>query len=108
MSAKETKRASGIADACHAALLKVVRRTLQQGRVEVDTERCKGCELCAYECPAHTLRLSAEVNRRGYRHSEQFRPEACIGCAACALVCPDGCITVWRKSIVPHAPLQEE
>ena len=83
----------------HQLLLEAVRRTLKRGVVEIDAERCKGCELCAYECPARTLRLSATVNRRGYRHTEQVNPERCIGCASCAKVCPDGCITVYGEGI---------
>lgn len=108
MSVERKGIVSAVAEVCHQAVLGVVRRTVQQGRIEIDSERCKGCELCVYECPAHTLSLSAEVNRRGYRHSEQVRPGDCIGCASCALVCPDGCIEVWRRSLVPHSPLQED
>lgn len=96
-----------IADRAHQVVLDAVHATLQQGVVDIDAERCKGCELCVYECPAHTLRLSAGVNLRGFRHSEQVEPDRCIGCASCALICPDGCITVYRHSRVPQS-LQEE
>lgn len=98
---------NSIADAAHQVVLRAVHATLQQGVVDIDTERCKGCELCVYECPAHTLRLSEGVNLRGFRHSEQIAPDRCIGCASCALICPDGCITVYRRSQVPQV-LQEE
>lgn len=106
MSAKK-KESGGIVDGAHQVVLRAVHATLQQGVIEIDAERCKGCELCVYECPAHTLRLSEGVNLRGYRHSEQIRPDHCIGCASCALICPDGCITVYRHTLIPQS-LQEE
>lgn len=96
-----------IADGAHQVVLRAVHATLQQGVTSIDAELCKGCELCVYECPAHTLRLSDGVNLRGFRHSEQVAPEHCIGCASCALICPDGCITVFRHTLVPKM-LQEE
>lgn len=105
--ADKRKGGASLPDGIHQAVLRVVHATVQQGVVEIDAERCKGCELCVYECPAHTLRLSDGVNLRGFRHSEQARPDRCIGCASCALICPDGCITVYRHSTIPNS-LREE
>lgn len=96
---KKESRLKRIRHGCHALVLRAVRMGIQRGCVEIDAERCKGCELCINECPARTLELSKRVNMRGYRHSEQVREKDCIGCASCALVCPDGCITVYRKSL---------
>lgn len=71
-----------------------------QGAVTIDEERCKGCDLCVYACPADVLALkSKEVNDRGYHYAYMSNPEACIGCAACATVCPDACIEVYRVVI---------
>ena len=67
------------------------------GAVEIDRERCKGCDLCVVACPCGVLALQTrEVNDRGYNFAYDNDPEKCIGCAACAEVCPDGCITVYR------------
>ncbi len=67
------------------------------GAVEINRERCKGCDLCVVACPCDVLRLQPkEVNDRGYHFATDVNPEKCIGCAACATVCPDGCITVYR------------
>lgn len=69
-----------------------------KGAVVIDTERCKGCNLCVVACPAKVLTLSTnEVNHKGYAFCRDIHPDACVGCASCAIVCPDACITVYRK-----------
>jgi 2-oxoglutarate ferredoxin oxidoreductase subunit delta len=70
-----------------------------KGTVVVDTERCKGCELCLVACPTNVLGLKNEVNKRGYHYACMIDEDACIGCASCGLVCPDGCITVYKVKI---------
>lgn len=68
-----------------------------KGATVVDTERCKGCNLCVVACPLNVLELTKkEVNIKGYNFSQEILKDTCIGCAACALVCPDGCITVYK------------
>lgn len=70
-----------------------------KGAVVVDTELCKGCELCAEACPEDVLGMHRQVNSRGYHYSYMENPEACIGCANCGVVCPDTCITVYRVRV---------
>jgi 2-oxoglutarate ferredoxin oxidoreductase subunit delta len=68
-----------------------------KGAVVVDTERCKGCNLCVVACPFDLLALTdKEVNMKGYHYAQQINVEKCTGCTACAMVCPDGCISVYR------------
>lgn len=67
-----------------------------RGAVIVDTERCKGCDLCVVACPTDVLALSIEANGKGYNFSHMLNVEACTGCASCANVCPDACIAVYR------------
>lgn len=67
------------------------------GVVDIDTKRCKGCDLCVVSCPTSVLQLmQKEVNDRGYHYAYAANPDACIGCGSCALVCPDACIEVYR------------
>lgn len=71
------------------------------GRVVIDVERCKGCELCRETCPKDVLALAEELNNKGYRPVVLIDPaHDCTGCALCATVCPDGCITVYRDIVV--------
>ena len=68
-----------------------------KGFIEVDIERCKGCELCISACPPKIkcLKMSDVTNAKGYFYSVQFE-ETCIACNGCAIVCPDSCITVYK------------
>ncbi len=71
-----------------------------RGAVTVNTDRCKGCNLCVVACPTKVLLLQPkEVNNRGYHFAYMAEPEKCIGCASCALVCPDACIEVYKVKI---------
>ena len=67
-----------------------------QGAIVVDTERCKGCEVCIGACPTNVIELAQDVNGKGYDFAYMAQPEACTGCSNCAVVCPDGVITVYR------------
>lgn len=68
-----------------------------KGTVVVDTERCKGCNLCAVACPLDVLDMQKrEVNNKGYHYAYIKNEDKCIGCQSCALVCPDACITVYK------------
>lgn len=68
-----------------------------RGAVTVNTERCKGCNLCVVACPSQVLDLQKmEVNNRGYHYAYMAQPDKCIGCQSCSLVCPDACIEVYR------------
>lgn len=67
------------------------------GRIVIDAERCKGCELCIPTCPPSVIQLAEGLNTKGYHPALYADPmHLCTGCALCAVVCPDGCITVFR------------
>lgn len=70
-----------------------------KGVVVVDTERCKGCNLCVVACPLKVLALAKEVNLKGYNYAQQVLEDTCTGCTLCAVVCPDGCLAVYRTKV---------
>ena len=67
-----------------------------KGSIIVDTERCKGCEICVNACPTNVLAMTKEVNKKGYHYACMLNEDDCTGCASCGLVCPDSCITVYK------------
>jgi 2-oxoglutarate ferredoxin oxidoreductase subunit delta len=66
------------------------------GAIVVDTNRCKGCNLCVVACPLKAVSLAKEVNIKGYNYAYQTPEQTCNGCASCAIVCPDACISVYK------------
>ena len=71
-----------------------------KGAIVVNTDRCKGCQLCVVASPKNVISLAQKnVNAHGYPYVEPSNAELCIGCVSCAIVCPDGCITVYRKKV---------
>jgi 2-oxoglutarate ferredoxin oxidoreductase subunit delta len=69
-----------------------------KGKIVVDVERCKGCEVCIPVCPTDVIEMVDQVNGKGYNYMQQVR-EDCIGCNNCAMVCPDGVISVYKVKL---------
>lgn len=70
------------------------------GKVEIDAERCKGCELCLAVCPRGCLTISKRPNKTGHFPVE-FHGDGCTGCTQCAIICPDAAIKVYREKSDP-------
>ncbi|MFI5188079.1 MAG: ferredoxin family protein [Chitinophagales bacterium] len=80
-----------------------IKQRKVKGKVEIEIQRCKGCELCTTECKEHALVLSNNINNKGYRYIVANN-DLCNGCMNCALVCPDAVITVYRTNIKKQKP----
>ena len=74
------------------------RSSLAKGRIEVDQELCKGCELCITVCPYGLIHMADHYNAKGYKPAILVDPQgSCTGCTLCAMICPDAVITVYRQ-----------
>ncbi len=52
-----------------------------KGAIVVDTERCKGCNLCVVACPLHVIALNAkQVNKKDTIFAHQVLEDTCNGC----------------------------
>jgi len=66
-------------------------------RIEINKEKCKGCELCILYCPKGCIVKDKDINERGVYPVVFLEDKGkCTGCGFCALMCPDLCIKVYR------------
>ena len=75
-----------------------IKQRKVKGKIEIEIQRCKACELCTVECKENALSLGDSINLRGYRYIIANN-DLCTGCMNCALVCPDAVITVYRTNV---------
>lgn len=67
-----------------------------RGKLQIDTDECKGCGLCIEACPPKVIHLTDHLNPYGYR-TAAYAGAGCTGCGICFWVCPEpGAITVLR------------
>jgi 2-oxoglutarate ferredoxin oxidoreductase subunit delta len=67
--------------------------------IQVDRDRCKGCELCNAACPQGIIAMSRQINIKGYFFAQVVDAGRCIGCMLCAISCPDLAITVHGTAV---------
>ena len=65
-------------------------------RIEIDRNRCKGCELCKVYCPKGLVSMGKDLNDRGVYPALFEDDGKCTGCMSCALMCPDAVIEVYK------------
>ncbi len=59
------------------------------GRVQIDAEKCNGCNMCVRACPSSVLALEQKKARMIASGTMQ-----CMACGDCAAICPDEAITL--------------
>ena len=67
--------------------------------VKIDSERCKGCELCVHACPQAIIKMTEVINTKGYFYAEVFDQPRCIGCRLCGIICPDLAIEISINAV---------
>lgn len=67
------------------------------GKVEINPDYCKACELCLSVCPQGVLSLGKHANSMGYFAVVPDSEKECIACKMCATMCPEGAISVYKE-----------
>lgn len=63
----------------------------------IHRDECKGCGLCAENCPRDILKIGSSLNALGYAPVEVVK-SGCIGCGVCFYMCPEpGAISLRRQ-----------
>ncbi|MBZ9571176.1 ferredoxin family protein [Methanobrevibacter sp. TMH8] len=62
--------------------------------IKIDSELCKGCDICIASCPKHVYVKSSKENKKGVYLPCPENEEECTKCHLCELLCPDQAITV--------------
>jgi len=68
----------------------------KKGYIVIDSELCKGCQICIAFCPRNSISASEDINAAGYFPVVFNNDGQCTGCATCALVCAEVAIEVYR------------
>lgn len=70
---------------------------MKKGKITIDSELCKGCELCIAACPKELIRVAKTLNAASYFPAEfKGKDDECTGCALCGVTCPEVAIEVYR------------
>ncbi|MBE2900343.1 ferredoxin [Methanothermobacter thermautotrophicus] len=64
--------------------------------IKIDSDLCKGCDICREFCPEGVYVRSEELNRKGVHEPVPKNLEECTGCKLCMLLCPDQAIVVYE------------
>lgn len=64
---------------------------INNGHVQVDNDKCTGCEFCVKACPADVLVVENKLSKM---HEDSINE--CMGCGDCSAICPEGAIIVTK------------
>ncbi len=64
--------------------------------IYINKDFCKGCVLCVKFCPKNVLKMSDEINKKGYYLVKIENSSNCVVCGMCELICPDQAIAVRK------------
>ena len=64
--------------------------------IVLDSDSCKGCDICIAICPRQLFVKSKKRNHQGTSIPEVVHKDQCTECKMCERMCPDGAISVER------------
>lgn len=80
-----------------------------RGKLDIDPEKCTGCSICAYVCPAFVITMVDLGKRKvGEKELPVKRPKfdlyTCIFCGECVDNCPFGALELTKnfEMATPH------
>jgi 2-oxoglutarate ferredoxin oxidoreductase subunit delta len=86
-----------------------IRKKDGRMQIRVNSEYCKGCNLCTVVCPRKVFEKGEIASERGYIQPKIVNPERCPNfsrksknkavCEICLLTCPDQAITLSEKEV---------
>lgn len=65
-------------------------------KISIDKEKCKECSFCVTACPNKIIKMSSNLNKKGYHYAEIIDKEKCTACGLCFQMCPDMCIEIEK------------
>lgn len=76
---------------------KEMEKKASKGRIIINPDYCKACELCIVVCPKKRISLGIKINKMGYHAAVPDPDKECIACKSCAIMCPEGAIDIYKE-----------
>ncbi len=73
-------------------------------RMEVDTDKCRGCGLCVGACPVDAIELVEQGDGASQSQTAQCDETLCLGCGVCYSACRFGAISMTSRPQRVYTP----
>lgn len=76
-----------------------LNRTKKPPVIEINSERCVGCEQCNKDCPYESIRMISRQDGRPYLLQSKLFPNRCAGCGICVASCESKAIDLPGRTL---------